>query len=104
MKYDPYSDEQLVKIEEENLLQPGVYDFEVLEAKDTISKAEYQRGHMDAEEMLGRTGKCKIVIQPAKGNFRAKSAVADYVKADGTTIISAAKSQAPLDMDDQIPF
>lgn len=149
MKYDTYSDEELAKMEEENLIPAGTYDFEVLEAKDTFSnkgndmtaltlnvvdnegrdrkvfdylvsvkafafkikhfaesvglQSEYQRGHMDADEMLGRTGKCKIVIQPAKGQYRAKNAVADYVRADGTPEIKAAvAAQTPLD--DEIPF
>ncbi len=69
----------------------------------------YENGVMAAEDMEGRTGKCKIIIQPAKGEFRAKNAVADYIVANG----SASDFHAPLtgdprpvppDLDDSIPF
>lgn len=155
MKYDPMSDEELAKIEEENLLQAGIYDFEVSTAKDTFStkgndmtalelkvldndgrerkvfdylvavkafafkikhfayavglEARYQGGELIAEDMIGRTGKCKIIIQPAKDQYRAKNAVADYVtskEANGAmaaaSVTAVRASQEPFD--DQVPF
>lgn len=38
MKCDPKTDQELAKLEEENLIPAGVYDFEVYSAKDTFSK------------------------------------------------------------------
>ena len=40
---------------------------------------EYESGEMLAETLPGRTGKCKIVIQPASGQWDAKNAVKDYL-------------------------
>ena len=40
---------------------------------------EYDSGEMLAETLPGRTGKCKIVIQPASGQWDAKNAVKDYL-------------------------
>jgi hypothetical protein len=41
MQFTPKSEEQLA---EENLIPKGVYDFEVIEAHDKVSKAARQRG------------------------------------------------------------
>ena len=40
---------------------------------------EYESGEMLAETLPGRTGKCKIVIQPASGQWDAKNVVKDYL-------------------------
>ena len=40
---------------------------------------EYESGEMLAETLPGRTGKCKIIIQPASGQWDAKNAVKDYL-------------------------
>ena len=52
---------------------------------------EYDSGEMLAETLPGRTGKCKIVIQPASGQWDAKNAVKDYLP-------------RPAGMADDIPF
>jgi hypothetical protein len=62
---------------------------------------EYERGVLPADQMIGCTGKAKIKTQPAKGEYRAKNVVADYVKVEGA---SAAKKPAMADLDDEIPF
>lgn len=63
---------------------------------------QYEKGDMPAEFMQGRTGKCKLVIQPAKGEYRAKNTVADYIKSDGAAQPVANFDRA--DLDDEIPF
>lgn len=62
---------------------------------------EYERGTLPADQMIGCTGKCKIKTQPAKGEYRAKNVVADYIKVEGA---SAPKKPAMADLDDEIPF
>ena len=52
---------------------------------------EYESGEMLAETLPGRTGKCKIVIQPASGQWDAKNVVKDYLP-------------RPAGMADDIPF
>ena len=52
---------------------------------------EYESGEMLAETLPGRTGKCKIVIQPASGKWDAKNVVKDYLP-------------RPAGMADDIPF
>jgi hypothetical protein len=132
------------EIQAMNLRDPGEYDFEVVEAIETRSKAgnemvelkvrmdtpdgrnftifdylvstegmaykvrhfaeatgllaEYEKGDMAAEYMLGRTGKCKVVVQPAEGQYSAKNIVTDYI---GTGATEAPAKQLE---DDEIPF
>ncbi len=68
---------------------------------------EYERGELLAEALVGCTGKCKIAIQPAKGDFAAKNVVKDYIKRTTPAPAKAtvAKSKPPVeDMNDTIPF
>lgn len=71
---------------------------------------QYEVGTLVAADMIGKTGQCKLTIQPAKGEYRAKNVVADYVVANGE---AAAMRQAgtggdprptPPPFDDDIPF
>lgn len=149
MKCDPKTDQELAKLEEENLISKGIYDFEVHSAKDTFSKkgndmtelvltvldnegverkvfdylvsvdafafkikhfaqatgleTQYQSGDLPADLMLGRTGKCKLDIQPAKNGYRAKNVVADYIKTGDAQAAEIAKRPA-VQLDDEIPF
>lgn len=152
MKFTPKSEQE---IQSDGLLPPGIYDFEVLKAEDTISKAsgadmvklqlhvfdtdgqprtvfdyllesvayklrhaaevcdlldDYENGQLDAEDFIGKTGKCKIAIQKDKsGQFPDRNGVSDY-------IVGAPRQSAPVqqrrpamagadhDPDDEIPF
>lgn len=142
MRFEPKSAQE---VDEAGLLDPGLYDFEVMEAEDKESKAgndmvalglriedhngrglkvldwlvatdggaykvrhfaesvgllaEYERGDMPAGLMIGKTGRCKITIKPANGEFRAKNAVADYV---GAAVEPVTRTAALVD--DEIPF
>lgn len=142
MRFEPKT---AAEIDEAGLLAAGVYDFEVMEAEDTTSKAgndmaaivlriedsegrcfkvqdwlvatdggaykvrhfaeatgllaEYEKGDMPAGFMIGKTGKAKIAVKPAEGQYRAKNTVADYVLGG-----AVATSSAPKDLDDSIPF
>ena len=61
--------------------------------------AEYEKGDMPAGIMIGKTGRAKIAVKPAEGQYRAKNTVADYV-AGGA---EAAPRSREL-VDDEIPF
>lgn len=72
---------------------------------------EYDGGEMDALDMEGKTGKCKIVIQKDKsGAYPDKNSVASYVAAPVTTgsvekkTARAAKVHGGGDLNDDIPF
>ena len=66
--------------------------------------ASYERGEMIASQMEGLSGTCKIGIEPAKGDYRAKNKVIDYLPQSGTaTTGNGSKSKADL-VDDEIPF
>jgi len=66
---------------------------------------EYESGNMPASILKGRTGKCKIRLEPAKGDFRAKNAVNDYVKNPGGNGASPPPKQFVVaELDDDIPF
>lgn len=69
-------------------------------AKATGLLAEYEKGDMAAEYMLGRTGKCKVAVQPAKGGYPAKNVIADYIGIGD----AAPASKTPALVDDEIPF
>jgi hypothetical protein len=60
--------------------------------------AEYEKGEMPAEIMVGKTGKCKLVVAPAKDGYRAKNTVSDYLSASNP---GAPKAEV---IDDEIPF
>lgn len=150
MKFEPKTDQELAKLEEDNLIPAGIYDFEVHTAKDTFSSkgnemtalvlnvldndgverkvfdylvavdafafkikhfaeavglgAQYQRGQLEDSEMIGCTGKCKIVIQPAKNGYRAKNTVADYIKSTEAMATMVAQAASKPELDDEIPF
>lgn len=60
---------------------------------------EYKAGHMPAEQMVGSVGKAKVAIQAAKGEYKAKNVIRDYIPAK-----NGAVTRAPADLDDEIPF
>lgn len=142
MRFEPKT---AAEIDEAGLLEAGVYDFEVMEAEDTTSKAgndmvalvlraenaegrgfklldwlvateggaykvrhfaeavgllaEYENGDMPAGVMIGKTGRAKIAVKPAEGQYRAKNTVADYVPGGAE---NAPRTKELLD--DEIPF
>lgn len=142
MRFEPKTAQE---IDESGLLDPGLYDFEVMEAEEkTSSKGndmvalairvedndgrgfkildwlvateggaykvrhfaesvgllkEYEKGDMPAGLMIGKTGRCKLGIKPAEGQYRAKNTVADYV---GAAVEGVKSTRA--DLEDEVPF
>jgi hypothetical protein len=71
--------------------------------------AQYQRGSLMANEMIGRTGRCTIGTQAAKDSYPAKNVVRDYIGSAAPAQRSAQQRQrqpvpAGSDLDDEIPF
>ena len=70
--------------------------------------AQYEKGTLMASEMVGRTGKCEVGVQPAKDGYQAKNVIRGYVRssekqAQSRPVQSRVKSPAG-DIDDEIPF
>lgn len=62
---------------------------------------EYEKGEMQAFHMIGKAGRCEVVIQKDKtGAYPDKNSIADYVV--GGTATPGAKT--PAMVDDEIPF
>lgn len=67
--------------------------------------AEYEKGQLNAADLVGLTGECQIVIQPAKDGYDAKNSVKDYVKRGGAQPAKAAKgARTEIIQDDPIPW
>lgn len=64
--------------------------------------AEYEKGELMAEDMIGKTGRCEIIIQKDKtGAYPDKNAITDYLKGEpGAAPVSFDRK----DLDDEIPF
>ncbi len=79
--------------------------------------AAYEAGDLIANEIVGRTGKCKVGTQAAKDQFPAKNTIRDYIKsADAKqpseprstavrATVASLRAKVPAgDLDDEIPF
>lgn len=71
--------------------------------------AQYERGSLMANEMVGRTGKCTVATQAANNGYPAKNVIRDYLKAEAAQISRPTqprtRTPAPAgDIDDDIPF
>lgn len=68
--------------------------------------AKYQGGELHAHDFVGKTGKLKLKIQPAKGEYKEKNVVDDYiVSANAHTVAKGNGFQPQAEaLDDEIPF
>lgn len=64
----------------------------------------YEAGELDAAAMQGRSGRCLIRIEPAKGEFNARNSVKDYCKAESDSPPQPARPSAPAASSDEPPF
>ncbi len=80
----------------------------------------YEAGDLIANEIVGRTGKCKVSVQAAKDQWPAKNVIRDYIKSPMPRTVSEAivatagqprpqsaslRAKVPAgDLDDEIPF
>jgi hypothetical protein len=91
MRVEPKTE---AEIQTMNLREAGEYDFAVVDATEKLST---KGSDMAAEYMVGRAGRCKVAIQPAKGQYQAKNIVSDY--------LGGSDEKAPKQLvDDEIPF
>jgi hypothetical protein len=66
---------------------------------------QYQTGTLISNEMIGRTGLCKITTQKATQEYAAKNIIQDYIKAPGVATPASKRTKAAADdLDDVIPF
>lgn len=67
---------------------------------------KYELGGFRDSECLGKSGKCKIIIQEDKtGQYRPKNSVQDYLQLDAVDKNYKVETTPALDaMDDNIPF
>jgi hypothetical protein len=65
--------------------------------------AEYDRGELPPDIMIGKAGKLKVGIRPANGDFPPSNSVTGYVRPEGA---AAPARPAPVaaKLDDEIPF
>lgn len=72
-------------------------------ASSTGLLPQYEKGELSADSCVGRTGRCQLGIEKAKGGFPAKNKIDDYVPlVPGAPPVAA---PAPADeIDDEIPF
>lgn len=59
---------------------------------------DYEAGLLNARDMIGKTGRCEIIIKKAQDGYPAKNQISDYICED-----SDAKPKAG-EIDDEIPF
>lgn len=71
-------------------------------AEATGMLAEYEKGELRSHDMVGKTGRCQVIIKKDKGGeYPDKNAISDYVS--GGAVSAPKPGPAPL-VDDEIPF
>lgn len=84
--------------------------YKVRHAAESFGLMEaYDDGELSAADLEGRTGRCKVRIDPAKDGYEAKNSIQDYVVsvdaiAKRVEKTVAAAQTVTADMDDEIPF
>jgi hypothetical protein len=73
-------------------------------AETTGLLSVYEQGDMPASLVKGAVGRCKIAIEPAKGEYRAKNKVVDYVAPLSGEAKAAVQKQIDDFDTDLIPF
>lgn len=68
---------------------------------------QYDSGTLDAADMVGRTGRCMLMIEPARDSYPAKNKIKSYTKAEGATPRTGNRVHGKVsadDLSDSIPF
>lgn len=68
--------------------------------------SKYEKGELNAEDCVGKTGRCQLGVQKAKNGFPAKNQIDDYVPlvAGAPLIASMSAKDVAKELDDDIPF
>jgi hypothetical protein len=145
MEFKPKTEQE---VREAGLVPAGEYDFDVLDAEDTLSKArnpmikvniglyvdgqvknrvfdyllpameaklrhfcdtvgllsQYESGRLEAADCVGRSGRAKIGIAPAKDSYAAKNEVKDYVCRPAKPLGGGVEVKSNNPDDSEIPF
>lgn len=74
-------------------------------AESTDMLAQYEKGELRSMDMVGKTGKCAVIIKKDKtGEYPDKNAIADYIKGNGSLAAQPPAPKTPELVDDDIPF
>jgi hypothetical protein len=69
---------------------------------------QYAAGELEASELVGQEGHCRIIVQEAKGGYPAKNVVDDYLVPDRKKAMAENKTKASTPLtppeDDDVPF
>ena len=72
---------------------------------------QYEAGNLTGDNLMGKSGKCKLKLEPIKDTFPAKNSVSDYVSGDAQPNASQPQQRAAAggggfvdDLNDTIPF
>ena len=65
--------------------------------------SKYEAGTLEAADCVGRSGRVKIAIEPAKGSYAAKNVVKDYICRTAKPLAVQSQDNTPVD-DSDIPF
>lgn len=72
---------------------------------DTVGLlSQYEAGTLEAADCIGRSGRVKIVIEPAIGSYSAKNSVKDYICRAAKPLTASSEPKAPPVDDGDIPF
>ena len=66
--------------------------------------SKYEKGTLEAADCAGRAGRAKIVIDPAKGEYRAKNIVKDYICRPAKPLSNQAGKKVGFDEGEDSPF
>jgi hypothetical protein len=61
---------------------------------------QYEKGELRADDVIGKTGRCHVVVKKQEG-YPEKNSISDYLAAGPGPLIA---SVAAPEMDDEIPF
>lgn len=63
---------------------------------------DYEAGLLNARDMIGKTGRCEVVIKKAQDGYPAKNSISDYIAPEDGAVAPSSKTAELID--DEIPF
>jgi len=67
-------------------------------------EAEYDKGQLEAWMFEGKTGRCKVAVSPASGDWPERNKIVDYIVIEQPIAKTHGKKPVMADLDDDIPF
>ena len=99
-----YSDKGTQRLVRDYLVNTDKGQFKIRHAADSVGLLDqYETGTLTDAAFKGKTGKLKLKIKPADGDYGPQNQVQDYVKAGAVSASLTSVKSAPVNEDD-IPF